>query len=102
MKITIFGTGYVGLVTGVCLAEIGHDVICLDVNQEKITMLQNGKSPIYEMGLDELLVKNIAAKRITFSADAVNGIKHGDYIFIAVGTPSADDGSADLRYVYEV
>ncbi|CAL7962984.1 UDP-glucose 6-dehydrogenase [Gammaproteobacteria bacterium] len=102
MKITIFGTGYVGLVTGVCLAEIGHDVICVDTSSEKIAMLENGKSPIYENGLDELLAKNIAAKRIEFTSDATRGIKHGEYLFIAVGTPSLNDGSADLQYVYAV
>jgi UDPglucose 6-dehydrogenase len=102
MKVTIFGTGYVGLVTGICLAEIGHDVICVDNNADKITMLKNGKSPIYERGLDELLAKNIAAKKIEFTTDAVSGIKHGEYLFIAVGTPSSDDGSANLQYVYEV
>lgn len=102
MKITVFGTGYVGLVTGICLAEIGHDVVCVDVNADKVAMLQDGKSPIYERGLDELLVKNIAEKRIQFTLDTNFGIKHGDYLFIAVGTPSAQDGSADLKYVYEV
>ena len=102
MKITVFGTGYVGLVTGVCLAEIGHNVICVDVNPEKISMLKNGKSPIYERGLDELLIKNIEAKRIEFTTDAISGIKHGDYLFIAVGTPSSADGSANLQYVYDV
>lgn len=102
MKITVFGTGYVGLVTGICLAEIGHDVVCVDTNVDKISMLKNGKSPIYERGLDELLAKNIAAKRIEFTTDAVSAIKHGEYLFIAVGTPSSNDGSADLQYVYAV
>jgi UDPglucose 6-dehydrogenase len=102
MRITVFGTGYVGLVTGICLAEIGHDVVCVDTNVDKIAMLKNGKSPIYERGLDELLTKNIAAKRIEFTTDAVSGIKHGEYLFIAVGTPSSNDGSADLQYVYAV
>lgn len=102
MKVTIFGTGYVGLVTGICLAEIGHDVVCVDTNPDKITMLKSGKSPIYERGLDELLAKNLAAKKIEFTTDAAYGIKHGEYIFIAVGTPSAKDGSADLQYVYAV
>ena len=102
MQVTVFGTGYVGLVTGVCLAEIGHRVVCVDSDVAKVTMLKNGQSPIYENGLDELLSKNIAANRIEFTLDAVLGIKHGEYIFIAVGTPSADDGSADLQYVYAV
>lgn len=102
MKITVFGTGYVGLVTGVCLAEIGHDVICVDTNTDKINMLKNAKSPIYERGLDELLAKNIAAKKIEFTTDAIYGIKQSEYLFIAVGTPSSNDGSADLQYVYAV
>lgn len=102
MKITIFGTGYVGLVTGVCLAEIGHDVICVDTSADKIAMLKSGKSPIYERGLDELLAKNIAAKKVEFTVDAVYGIKQSEYLFIAVGTPSSNDGSADLQYVYAV
>lgn len=102
MKITVFGTGYVGLVTGICLAEIGHDVMCVDPNVDKINILKQGKSPIYERGLDELLTKNLAAKKISFTTDAILGINHGDYFFIAVGTPSSSDGSADLQYVYAV
>jgi len=102
MKVTIFGTGYVGLVTGICLAEIGHDVICVDTNSDKINKLNQCQSPIYEQGLDELLIKNVAAKRIIFTTDSVLGINHGDYLFIAVGTPSSNDGSADLQYVYAV
>jgi UDPglucose 6-dehydrogenase len=102
MKVAIFGTGYVGLVTGICLAEIGHDVICVDTDENKIAMLNKGKSPIYEDGLDELLIKNIAANRVKFTTDAIIGIKHGEYLFIAVGTPSSCDGSANLQYVYTV
>lgn len=102
MKVTIFGTGYVGLVTGVCLAEIGHQVVCVDLDREKIATLQRRQSPIYEPGLDELLVKNIEAQLITFTTDAATGVQHGEYIFIAVGTPFAGDGSADLKYVYSV
>lgn len=102
MKITVFGTGYVGLVTGICLAEIGHDVVCVDVDANKISRLNQGQSPIYENGLDDLLTKNLAAKKIVFTTDAILGINHGDFIFIAVGTPSASDGSADLKYVYAV
>lgn len=102
MKITIFGTGYVGLVTGICLAEIGHDVICVDTDIDKINLLQAGKSPIYEDGLDELLAKNLAAQKIVFTTDSIMGVNHGEYLFIAVGTPSSDDGSADLQYVYAV
>ncbi len=102
MKITVFGTGYVGLVSGICLAEIGHDVVCVDTNVDKINLLKSGKSPIYEPGLDELLTKNIASKRINFTTDGAAGIQHGDFLFIAVGTPSAHDGYADLQYVYAV
>lgn len=102
MKITVFGTGYVGLVTGICLAEIGHNVVCVDVNADKIAMLRDGKSPIYERGLDDLLAKNLAKNSIQFTVDSNFGIAHGEYLFIAVGTPSAPDGSADLKYVYEV
>lgn len=102
MKISVFGTGYVGLVTGVCLAELGHKVICIDTNIDIIKNLKNGKSPIYERGMDELLSKNIKANRIIFTNDAVIGVNESDFIFIAVGTPSADDGSADLQYVYSV
>jgi UDPglucose 6-dehydrogenase len=102
MKITIFGTGYVGLVTGICLAEIGHDVVCVDINAAKIAMLKNGKAPIYERGLDELLTKNLAAQKIKFTTDEIIGIEHGEYIFIAVGTPPSQEGSADLQYVYAV
>lgn len=102
MKVTIFGSGYVGLVSGICLAEIGHEVVSVDTDEKKIEMLRHGESPIFENGLDELLEKNLAAKKISFTTDAKQGIEHGDYIFIAVGTPSASDGTADLRYVYEV
>lgn len=102
MKVTVFGAGYVGLVTGICLAEIGHDVVCVDTNPERIDLLKQGKSPIYERGLDELLTKNIAVQKIIFTTDTLAGVHHGDYIFIAVGTPSSKDGSADLQYVYAV
>lgn len=102
MKVSVFGTGYVGLVTGIGLAEVGHNVVCVDTNADKINQLKRGESPIYEPGLDDLLAKNIAAKKITFITDAIIGIEHGDYLFIAVGTPSAHDGSADLQYVFAV
>lgn len=102
MKITIFGTGYVGLVTGICFAELGNDVLCVDIDEEKITLLKKGISPIYEPGMDELLTKNIEAKKITFSTDIIAGVKFGEFIFVAVGTPSAPYGSADLQYVYKV
>ena len=102
MRITIFGSGYVGLVTGACLAEVGNHVLCVDVDQRKIDMLKRGESPIYEPGLDEMLKKNIAAGRIHFTTDAAEGVKHGLFQFIAVGTPPDEDGSADLRYVLAV
>ena len=102
MKITVFGTGYVGLITGSCLADIGHEVVCVDVDQAKIANLQAGDSPIYEPGLDEILTSNIAAGRIKFTTDAEMGVKNGEVIFVAVGTPQAENGSADLRYVFAV
>lgn len=102
MKITVFGTGYVGLVTGVCLSELGNDVLCVDIDYNKIALLKNGKSPIYERGMDDLLHKNMLLKRLSFTTDVVEGVKHGEYLFVAVGTPSAPDGSADLKYVFSV
>uniref|UniRef100_UPI0025EC3C53 UDP-glucose dehydrogenase family protein n=1 Tax=Paraburkholderia sp. TaxID=1926495 RepID=UPI0025EC3C53 len=101
MKITIIGTGYVGLVTGACLAEIGHDVFCLDVDPRKIDILNSGGVPIHEPGLLELIARNRAAGRITFSTDIAASVAHGDVQFIAVGTPPDEDGSADLQYVLE-
>jgi UDPglucose 6-dehydrogenase len=102
MRLTIFGSGYVGLVTGACFAEVGNNVLCVDVDARKVEMLKRGESPIYEPGLDELLKKNLAAGRINFTTDAVEGVKHGLFQFIAVGTPPDEDGSADLRYVLAV
>lgn len=99
MKITIIGTGYVGLVTGACLAELGNDVFCLDVDQRKIDILNNGGIPIHEPGLEEIVARNIAAGRIRFSTDVAASVAHGDVQFIAVGTPPDEDGSADLQYV---
>ena len=99
MKITIIGTGYVGLVTGACLAEIGNDVFCLDVDQRKIDLLNRGEVPIHEPGLAEVIKRNRAAGRIQFSTDAAASVAHGDVQFIAVGTPPDEDGSADLQYV---
>jgi len=100
MKIGIVGTGYVGLVTGVCLANIGNDVTCLDVNPEKIAMMRPGKSPIYEPGLQELMDRNIAAGRLHFTLDKTEAYRDADVIFICVGTPNDDHGNPDLRYVY--
>ncbi|WP_016833072.1 UDP-glucose dehydrogenase family protein [Herbaspirillum lusitanum] len=99
MKITIIGTGYVGLVTGACLAELGNDVFCLDVDQSKIDILNNGGIPIHEPGLEDVVARNRAAGRLTFSTDVAASVAHGDVQFIAVGTPPDEDGSADLQYV---
>lgn len=102
MKVTIFGTGYVGLVSGVCLAELGNDVLCVDIDQDKITKLQAGHVPIFEPGLEQLLQQNIRLGRVNFTNDLKAGACHGLFQFIAVGTPSNDDGAADLRAVYSV
>ncbi|MHA4870943.1 UDP-glucose dehydrogenase family protein [Duganella sp. PWIR1] len=99
MKITIIGTGYVGLVTGACLAELGNDVFCLDLDQAKIDLLNQGGIPIHEPGLDQVVARNRAAGRLRFSTDVAASVAHGDVQFIAVGTPPDEDGSADLRYV---
>jgi len=99
MKITIIGTGYVGLVTGACLAELGNDVFCLDVDQRKIDLLNNGGIPIHEPGLEEIVARNRAAGRLRFSTDVAASVAHGQLQFIAVGTPPDEDGSADLQYV---
>lgn len=100
MKIVVAGTGYVGLVTAVCLSEVGHNVTCVDVNKEKIKILNEGKSPIYEPGLEELMRKNKSL--LTYTLDSKNAYKNADVIFIGVGTPEKKDGSANLKYVYEV
>lgn len=102
MKVTIFGTGYVGLVTGVCLAELGNQVICVDIDAAKVALLREGTSPIFEPGLSELLQRNLAAGRIQFTTDIAEGVSHGLFQFIAVGTPPSDNGSADLGAVYTV
>lgn len=102
MDITIFGTGYVGLVTGACLAESGNTVYCVDVDEQKIEGLKNGIVPIFEPGLEDLVEQNTAAGRLHFTTDAQEGIDHGRFIFIAVGTPPNEDGSSDLRYVEAV
>ena len=99
MKIAVIGTGYVGLVQGVIMADFGADVICMDIDKEKIEILKKGVVPIFEPGLQELLTKNIKAKRIKFTADMKTAVENSDVIFIAVGTPPAEDGSADLKYV---
>jgi len=102
MKVTIFGSGYVGLVTGACLAEVGNDVCCMDVDVEKIQQLKEGHIPIYEPGLEALVKENYAAGRLTFTTDIKEAVQHGVFQFIAVGTPSDEDGSADLQYVLAV
>lgn len=102
MKIAIVGTGYVGLVTGACFAENGTDVVCVDVDVEKIENLQKGQIPIYEPGLEEMVLRNKKAGRLTFTTDLVPVLEEVDIIFSAVGTPPDEDGSADLKYVLEV
>ncbi len=99
MKITIIGTGYVGLVTGACLAELGNDVFCLDLDDKKIALLNSGGIPIHEPGLEEVVARNVAAGRLHFSTDVAASVAHGALQFIAVGTPPDEDGSADLQYV---
>lgn len=102
MQITVIGTGYVGLVAGACLADMGNDVICIDNNQEKLKQLENGIIPIYEPGLEELVKSNVLEKRLEFSSDIDSAVKKSQVCFIAVGTPQGEDGSADLQYVFEV
>lgn len=102
MRVTIFGTGYVGLVTGTCLAEVGHDVVCVDIDTTKVDRLNQGIVPIYEPGLEAMVKANHAAGRLHFTTDAAAGVGHGKVIFIAVGTPPDEDGSADLQYVLAV
>jgi UDPglucose 6-dehydrogenase len=102
MRVCIFGTGYVGLVTGTCLAEVGHDVVCVDIDAGKVARLNAGVIPIFEPGLTPMVQANHAAGRLRFSTDAALGIAHGDVVFIAVGTPPDEDGSADLSYVLAV
>jgi UDPglucose 6-dehydrogenase len=99
MKISVIGTGYVGLVTGTCLAESGNDVVCMDIDVGKIEKLNAGIVPIYEPGLEELIKRNVAHDRLSFTTDMARAIKSADIIFIAVGTPPGEDGSADLKYV---
>ena len=102
MQVSIFGTGYVGLVTGTCLAEVGHDVVCIDVDAAKVEGLDRGVIPIYEPGLTPMVNANHAEGRLRFTTDAAMGIAHGEVVFIAVGTPPDEDGSADLQYVLAV
>ena len=102
MHVTIFGSGYVGLVTGACLADAGNQVVCVDVDRRKVEMLKGGEVPIHEPGLDIVVNRNAAAGRLTFTTDAKEGVDHGQFQLIAVGTPPDEDGSADLKYVLAV
>ena len=102
MKLTIFGTGYVGLVTGACLAEVGHNVVCVDIDQRKIDRLNQGELPIWEPGLDAIVARNVGEGRLAFTTDVARGVAHAQVQFIAVGTPPDEDGSADLQYVLAV
>ena len=100
LKVTMLGTGYVGLVSGTCFADLGHQVKCLDIDPRKIDLLNLGKSPIYEPGLSDLLKRNIEAGRLSFTLDK-KAIFGADLVFLAVGTPTGDDGEADLKYIFE-
>ncbi|MGF1482387.1 MAG: UDP-glucose dehydrogenase family protein [Cyanophyceae cyanobacterium] len=102
MRVCVIGTGYVGLVTGVCLSHIGHDVICIDNNEEKVKLMKSGQSPIFEPGLSELMKSSAEAGRLQFSSDLEAGVKHGEILFIAVGTPPLPTGESDTRYVEAV
>jgi UDPglucose 6-dehydrogenase len=102
MNVTIFGTGYVGLVTGTCLAEVGNDVVCVDIDAAKVARLEAGEIPIFEPGLEDMVAANRTAGRIRFTTDARSAVAHAQVIFIAVGTPPDEDGSADLRHVLQV
>ncbi|MEZ4741734.1 MAG: UDP-glucose/GDP-mannose dehydrogenase family protein [Bdellovibrionota bacterium] len=102
MKVTVIGTGYVGLVTGTCLAEVGHNVDCVDSNQEKVQMLQSGLSPIFEPGIERLIKRNVEHERLRFGSDLEHALIGSQLVFIAVGTPEGEDGSADLSHVMAV
>ncbi|NJO98760.1 MAG: UDP-glucose/GDP-mannose dehydrogenase family protein [Pleurocapsa sp. CRU_1_2] len=102
MRVCVIGTGYVGLVTGVCLAKIGHQVICIDNNESKVALMQSGTAPIYEPGLDEMMQSAMAAENLKFTTDLSAGVAHGDILFIAVGTPALPTGESDTRYVEAV
>ena len=102
MKLSVVGTGYVGLVSGACFADLGNDVICVDIDQEKIDGLRNGVMPIYEPGLEEIVERNYDNGNLEFTTSLAEGVKNSDIIFIAVGTPSQEDGGADLSAVKAV
>ena len=102
MNITVFGTGYVGLVTGACLADVGHNVMCVDVDESKIEVLKKGRVPVYEPGLESLVRRNLEEGRLHFTADMAEGVEFGQLLFITVGTPTDEDGSADVSHVLDV
>jgi UDPglucose 6-dehydrogenase len=102
MRVCVIGTGYVGLVTGVCLAHSGHDVMCVDINEEKVKLMQSGQSPIYEPGLSDLMRSSIESEKLRFTTDLKQGVNHGEILFIAVGTPALSTGESDTRYVEAV
>src|SRR5215510_12323513 len=102
MKLSIIGTGYVGLVTGACFAEVGHHVICVDNDANKVKMLQSGGIPIYEPGLEELVKKNVTAGRLSFTTSTAEGVAQSEVIFIAVPTPPQPDGSVDMSFIEKV
>ncbi|MEK6867713.1 MAG: nucleotide sugar dehydrogenase, partial [Nanoarchaeota archaeon] len=102
MNIALFGSGYVGLVTGTCLANLGNTVTCIDIDQQRIENLKKNILPIYEPGLQELLIKNVQEKRLLFTTDAKAAIEEAEVIFITVGTPQTANGEADLQYVFQV
>ena len=102
MRVCVIGTGYVGLVTGACLAYVGHDVVCVDNNEEKVKLMKSGQSPIHEPGLPKIISESIRQGKIEFTTDIAAGVNHGEVLFIAVGTPSLPDGRSDMRYVEAV
>ena len=99
MKLTVVGAGYVGLVTGACFAEMGNDVLCVDLDQTKIAKLKRGELPIHEPGLQEIVTRNMVAQRLHFGTDLKEGVRFGTIQFIAVGTPADEDGAADMQHV---
>src|SRR5690606_33140579 len=102
MQIAVVGTGYVGLVTGVCLSDIGHHVTCIDIDESKVQLMRNGVAPIYEPGLEELMKKNIDQGRLFFTTNHQEGFSEAEVVYIAVGTPQTASGEADLRFVDQV
>src|SRR5258706_9972747 len=102
VKIGIVGTGYVGLVTGACFAEVGHQVVCVDSDLKKVEMLRAGGIPIYEPGLEEIVQRSVAAGRLRFTGEIADGVKHSEVVFIAVPTPPKPDGSVDMSFVERV